>query len=74
MNAHAVLTEVVKPRPDLILLGAVPGSATEAPVNAVFGHDFVNTLFVSIQIIVGAEAVNLAAPGDLAFEWLLMPE
>lgn len=69
-----MLTEVIKPRPDLVLLGTIHGGTTEAPVRAILGHDFMNTLLVSIEIIVGTETVNFKALGDVAFERFLMPK
>lgn len=69
-----MLAEVIEPRPDLLLLGTVPGGTTETPVGAILGHDLVDALLVSIKIIVGTETVNLRASGYVAFEWFLMSE
>lgn len=69
-----MLAKVVKTWPNLLSFGTIPCSTTEAPVSAVLRHNFVNTLFVSIEIIVGTETVTLRASENFAFERLLMSE
>lgn len=74
MNAYAVLAEIIKAGPDLLLLGTIPGGTAKAPITTVLGHDLVDALLVSIEIIVSTEPVDLGASGNLAFEWFRMPK
>lgn len=74
MDTYAVLTKIVKPGPNFLLLGAIDGSTAEAPVSAILWHDLVNTLFVSVEVIIGAETINLGAARYIAFVRLLMSE
>lgn len=69
-----MLAKVVKPRPDFLPLGAIAGGTAEASVAAVLWHNLVNTLLVPIEIIVGAETINLGASGYIAFVRLLVSE
>lgn len=74
MDPEAVLAKVVKAWPNLLPFGTITRRTTEAPVSAVLGHDLVNALFVSVEIIVGTETVGLGAPANLAFVGFRMPE
>lgn len=69
-----MLAKVVEARPSLFLLGAVDGGTSEASISAVVRLDLVNTLLVSIEIIVGAETINLGASGNVALVGFLMPK
>lgn len=69
-----MLAKIVKPRPDFLPLGAIDGGTAEASVSAVLWHDLVNTLLVSIKIIVGAKTINLGASRYIAFVGLFVSE
>lgn len=72
MDTQAVLTEVVQPRPDLVLFRAVPGSTAKAPI-VLIDHS-VNTLLVPSQVILSAEAIALGASVHIALVWSVMSE
>ena len=74
MDAYAMLTEVVKPRPDLFPLGAIRDSATKASIIAVLRHDFMDALLVPIKIVLRTETINLGAFGKIAFVRFFMSE
>lgn len=74
MNTQAVLAEIIQPGPDLLPFWAIHGGTTKAPVSAIPGHNFMNTLLVSIQVIVCTETIDLGTIGHVAFEWFFVPE
>lgn len=72
MHPNAMLTEIVKTRPNLVSLGTVGRRTAITPVTGVFRGDFVHTLSVSFQIIVGAETFLSFAIGLLAMKRFVM--
>lgn len=63
-----MLPEVVRTWPNLVLLGAVRCSAHVRFASV----DLVNTLLVSVQVVLGGETRLSVAACYFAFEWFLM--
>ena len=68
MQTDYVLPKVIRPRPNLVFLGAVRCSAHVRFANV----DLVNALLVPVQVVLGGEARLPVAAWDVALEWLLM--
>ena len=66
MHAGTVGAEVVQARPDLVPLGTVVASASEAAIDAVRGDDVVQTLLVPVQVVPGTKACPARASMDIA--------
>ena len=66
MHAGTVGSEVVQAGPDLVPLGTVAASASEAAIDAVRGDDVVQTLLVPVQVVPGTEAYPARASMDIA--------
>ena len=56
MYSVAVLTKVIKARPNLVSFGAIRCSALKAAISAILGRDSMNALHVSIFIVVCTES------------------
>lgn len=73
MHAFAVLSEIVRAGPNFFLFWAIRCGTAETFVHDILRSYFVNTFFMSIQIVLGAESSVSSTIALLAFEWFRVP-
>lgn len=69
MHSFAVLAEIVRAGPNFFFFRAIHCGTTKTFVHNILRDYFVNTFFMSVKIVLGAESFVSSTIALLAFEW-----